>query len=263
MAFCERCGAYIPIGETACPACGFDPEAEARREREERERAEAEEKRRREEAEAEERRRKQQAEAEARRKQQQEEARKRAQQEEARRRAQQEEARRRAEENRKKAQYQSQYASQSAQQTWAPPWNETTNHGHTQQQSSQQSYQQAYQQSYQQAKPNYAQYQNSAADSVAHQKLSILSYIGPLWLIPLFTRKDDSFARYHVGQGINLTLFNLALNAIGGILSGGVGELLIAAGGLFRIFCMVKGILNVSQGKKEPLPLIGNWKIFR
>ncbi len=259
MAFCERCGAYIPIGETACPACGFDPEAEARREREERERAEAEEKRRREEAEAEERRRKQEAEAEARRKKQQDEARKRAAQEEARRRAQQEEARRRAEENRKKAQYQSQYASQSAQQTWAPPWNETTNHGHAQQQSSQQSYHQ----SYQQARPNYAQYQNSAADSVAHQKLSILSYIGPLWLIPLFTRKDDSFARYHVGQGINLSLFNLAVNALGGILTGGVGELIIGAAGLFRVFCMVKGILNVTQGKKEPLPLIGNWKIFR
>ena len=30
MAYCKKCGAYIPIGDTACPACGYDPEEEAR-----------------------------------------------------------------------------------------------------------------------------------------------------------------------------------------------------------------------------------------
>ena len=30
MSYCSKCGAYIPVGDTACPACGFDPEAEAR-----------------------------------------------------------------------------------------------------------------------------------------------------------------------------------------------------------------------------------------
>ena len=34
MAFCDKCGAYIPIGETACPACGFDPEEEIRKAKE-------------------------------------------------------------------------------------------------------------------------------------------------------------------------------------------------------------------------------------
>ena len=31
MSFCDKCGAYIPIGETECPACGYDPEAEAKK----------------------------------------------------------------------------------------------------------------------------------------------------------------------------------------------------------------------------------------
>ena len=34
MAYCKKCGAYIPIDETACPACGYDPEEEARQAKE-------------------------------------------------------------------------------------------------------------------------------------------------------------------------------------------------------------------------------------
>ena len=31
MSFCDKCGAYVPIGDTVCPACGYDPEAEAKK----------------------------------------------------------------------------------------------------------------------------------------------------------------------------------------------------------------------------------------
>ena len=27
MAYCVRCGAYIPEGQSVCLACGYDPEA--------------------------------------------------------------------------------------------------------------------------------------------------------------------------------------------------------------------------------------------
>ena len=40
MAYCKKCGAYIPIGDTACPACGYDPEEEARQAKEAQEKAE-------------------------------------------------------------------------------------------------------------------------------------------------------------------------------------------------------------------------------
>ena len=29
MAYCEKCGAYIPDGQTKCLACGYDPDAQA------------------------------------------------------------------------------------------------------------------------------------------------------------------------------------------------------------------------------------------
>ena len=46
LSFCDTCGAYIPIGETECPACGYDPEAEAKKAAEAAQRAAEEERRR-------------------------------------------------------------------------------------------------------------------------------------------------------------------------------------------------------------------------
>ena len=46
LSFCDKCGAYIPIGETECPACGYDPEAEAKKAAEAAQRAAEEECRR-------------------------------------------------------------------------------------------------------------------------------------------------------------------------------------------------------------------------
>ena len=224
MAFCKKCGAYIPIDETACPACGYDPEAEAREAEEAKKRAEEEERRR------------------------QEEDRLRRQEEERRRR--QEEARRREEERRKQGYYssgtqsqyasqhtgqstayQSQYASQHAGQTWVPPW---------QQQQQQNAYQ----------SQNYAHMQNQARESVDKQKLSILSYLGPLWFIPLIARNDDDFARFHTKQGLAQMIFSGLLSVVFG------GEIATLA----SLFFTIKGISNVLKGKKEPLPIIG--KIF-
>lgn len=104
MNTCEKCGAYIPIGETACPACGYDPAEKEKRAREEARRQAAEEARRR-AAEMEEERR--------------------------RTRAAQEEARQwkaRAEEAERRQQGGAQYAYQAApeterrEQTWSAPW---------------------------------------------------------------------------------------------------------------------------------------------
>ncbi len=98
MNTCEKCGAYIPIGETACPACGYDPAEQEKRAAEEARRKAAEEARRR------------AAEAEA-----------------EKRRAREEQQRKAREEQQKQSWQQggAQYAYQSTphtEQTWAPPW---------------------------------------------------------------------------------------------------------------------------------------------
>ena len=233
MAYCKKCGAYIPIDETACPACGYDPEEEARQARE------AEEAQKR--AEEAERKRKEKEAAWAERERQREE-----------------EERRRAEERRKQgysygaaqaqytsqhsgqsSAYQSQQTSQHTGQTWTPPW--------TQQQASSQ-----------QSQAHYNDLRDQAKESVANQKLSVLSYLGPLLFIPMFTRSNDDFARYHSNQGLVLFLTNAALSVV----AGGSG-LLAAAGSCFSIYCMFKGISNVLKGKKEPLPLIGGIKLLK
>lgn len=256
MSFCEKCGAYVPIGETVCPACGHDPEAEARAAREAEEKAAAEEKARQAAAAAAAFQQQQAAEAQAKRKAAEEQAR------EARERLRQEEERRRAEQQRRWEQdprqqqgftggaAQGQYASQRAEApktqytsqrtdsgAWSPPWQETQRS----------------------AGAGYDQRQR-AADSVAHEKLSILSYLGILFLIPLLTRKDDDFARYHANQGLSLFLASAALTTLGSITGLGI---LGAAATIFQIYGAVKGISNVLRGKKEPLPFIGNWKLIK
>ena len=243
MAFCKKCGAYIPIDETACPACGYDPEAEAK--------AAAEAKAK---AEEEARRKEQEAQAWA--------AREKAREEEERRRAEQ---RRRWEERRNQGftggaaqtQYtsahsgqssasQGQYASQRTDGTWAPPWSQGTGQGNSQS---------GYQQNYQ----YYAQQQAQARDSVDKQKLSVLSYLGPLVFIPMVLRSDDDFARFHSNQGLVLMIANGLVSTAAGWL--GMGGLAALASGV-SLYCVFKGISNVLKGKKEPLPLIGKFKIF-
>ena len=71
MNTCEKCGAYIPIGETACPACGYDLAEQEKRAAEEARRKAAEEARRRAaEAEAEKRRAREEQQRKAREEQQ-------------------------------------------------------------------------------------------------------------------------------------------------------------------------------------------------
>ena len=62
--------------------------------------------------------------------------------------------------------------------------------------------------------------------------------------------KDD-FAMFHAKQGLRLFIFSAVADLIGSLT--GIGWIL----SIFRIYCIIKGIGNVLQGKKEPLPFIG------
>ena len=88
--------------------------------------------------------------------------------------------------------------------------------------------------------------------------MSVLSYLGPLFLIPLFTRPNDDFARFHANQGLNLLILNGLLTLLGN-----ASGLIPTLGGLFSLYCTFKGIGNVLKGKKEPLPLIGKFHFLK
>ncbi|MCX6808097.1 MAG: hypothetical protein NTW50_00320 [Candidatus Berkelbacteria bacterium] len=82
--------------------------------------------------------------------------------------------------------------------------------------------------------------------------LSILAYLPVLFLIPLiFKMFKNDFVWYHVRQGIVLSgvwiifIFSFYLPLLPWLV------------GLYLVFCLVVGIVNVSTGKSRPLPLLG------
>lgn len=116
----------------------------------------------------------------------------------------------------------------------------------------------------------------------------VLSYIGILWLIGLFLspEKNDPKVRFHVGQGIILTIASVVLNIIKSILSmvinifakvtfnifgiGIAGRLLYIFTTLLSIVfavgilaLMIIGIVNAVNGEQKPLPIIGKLSFYK
>lgn len=99
------------------------------------------------------------------------------------------------------------------------------------------------------------------ADIEANKILSLFSYLGILFLIPLLAAKDSKYARFHANQGIVLFIFSIAVNLlryipyIGGIL-GGIGSLI-------TFVLAIIGIVNAVNGKAKELPVIGKIKLLK
>ena len=86
-----------------------------------------------------------------------------------------------------------------------------------------------------------------------------LSYLFILWLIPLLTLKDNAFAKFHVKQGIMLTLCWIAVSIAGTIIPI-LGWFLIApVGWAILLVLAIMGIVKALNGEYWKLPLgVGN-----
>lgn len=99
--------------------------------------------------------------------------------------------------------------------------------------------------------------------------MSLLAYIGFLFLVPLLACPNSKFARYHTNQGLVLFLLEFALGVVTGILGiipiAGliIGGLLSAVGGIFTLVLMIMGIINAAQGQAKELPLIGKITLLK
>lgn len=99
--------------------------------------------------------------------------------------------------------------------------------------------------------------------------MSVLAYIGILFLIPLLACHNSRFARYHTNQGLVLFLLELAIGVVTGIFGiipiAGliIGGLLSAVGGIFTLVLMIMGIINAAQGQAKELPLIGKITLLK
>ncbi|MDD3531790.1 MAG: hypothetical protein PHR64_00080 [Candidatus Shapirobacteria bacterium] len=87
--------------------------------------------------------------------------------------------------------------------------------------------------------------------------IALLSYIGILVLVPLLTAKEDEFVKFHAKQGLVLLVAAIAVGMVGVIPL--LGWLIAFVGGLTCLALAVMGIVNVLNGKKKPLPLIGQF----
>ena len=155
------------------------------------------------------------------------------------------------------------------------------------QQNYQQNYQQAPQQNYQQAhQQGYAQpYVTPDMDVQQSKRIAWLSYMGLLFLIPMFVRRQSDYTRFHVKQGVTLFAVELAYGVTYSILMAiinaifpghytysylyylpsyyvhssvyNVFSFLLGLGYIFFLVVAIIGIVNAATGKRKELPLIG------
>ena len=250
MSFCPKCGAYIPMEETACPACGYDPEAEKKKAAEEAARAEAERRKAEEERKT--------AEEAARRAEEQRRTRESA-----------ERVKQQAKEWAERARQEFHNTSGTQSGTWTPPWSsgsaaQTQSAPTGSYQASSQSGSGTQSGSYTQTTGSYTQRTDSYTSRQnirRSSRLSLLSYFGILFLIPLILHNDDPFARFHANQGLVLFLFEAAVNIAAGLIP--LGGLVRLAGGIVTVLCMIRGVRSVLAGRMDKLPVIGDFRLIR
>ena len=87
--------------------------------------------------------------------------------------------------------------------------------------------------------------------------MALVSYIGPLCLIPVLTKEKNEFVKFHSRQGLVLFIVELATWIIFSIIPflWFLGNL---AGILWLILSII-GIINVAQNQKKEIPLIGKF----
>lgn len=112
--------------------------------------------------------------------------------------------------------------------------------------------------------------------------LAILAYFPFLWLIGLLIDpyNKDSFVRFHLGQGMILTIYGIIAGVLVAIVKFVLGLLLFLLpfgpaianiigdilGGIFFLieaFMLIKGIINVVNEKEENMPLLGRFAFFK
>ncbi|MDR1753333.1 MAG: zinc-ribbon domain-containing protein [Eubacterium sp.] len=103
-------------------------------------------------------------------------------------------------------------------------------------------------------------------DDIENTKgVSILSYLGILFIIPLIMYPNSKFAKFHINQGIVFFIFSVIASALSGILAfiPVIGWISIAVIYLVLLIFMILGIVNSATGRAKELPLIGKFRIVK
>lgn len=100
-----------------------------------------------------------------------------------------------------------------------------------------------------------------AKDIEDNKILSLFSYLGILFLIPLLAAPNSKFARFHTNQGLVLFIANIIVSVIAvipllGWIVGGIASIV-------TFVLMILGIVNAVTGKAKDLPIIGKIRILK
>ena len=107
-----------------------------------------------------------------------------------------------------------------------------------------------------------------SADIENSKILSLFSYIGILFLIPLIAKPQSKYARFHINQGLVLFIFEAVEKLIVKILDSiMIIKLPITIADwicdfVFLVFAIL-GIVNAVSGAAKELPVIGKIKLFK
>ena len=116
----------------------------------------------------------------------------------------------------------------------------------------------------------------TANDIQTGKGMSVLSYLGLLWLIPFFvnTRRNNPYVRFHINQGLILLIISLIIQVIGAVVCavldffwlGFISSIVGVAVDFiqFIIFAFeILGIVNVLKNTAKELPFIGFIQILK
>ncbi len=227
MAYCVRCGAYIPDGQSVCLACGYDPEAArlAVQEKEKKSGAGSATASAARQYSARSRNDELRKHLEEQRKRSQEQSRQWAEQEKSRREEQaaREEARRRQQEEDRRWAREEYERRQSEQRTRSTFGSETFHRADA----------------------------GTAGTGEGNKALAALSYLSVLFALPYIFTPNDQYAKYHSKQGLKLFVFGILADMLAALI--GFGWVVT----LLRLYLIYKGMTNALNGNTEPLPWIG------
>jgi len=86
--------------------------------------------------------------------------------------------------------------------------------------------------------------------------IAYITIIGLLIAIILNNDKKNSFAAYHIRQGLGIGLTGLVIGII--VVIPILGWLVFLVGWLLILIMWISGLLNALNGKEKPVPILGN-----
>ena len=110
-------------------------------------------------------------------------------------------------------------------------------------------------------------------DAEQNKVVSILAYIGILWLVPLLAAPNSKFARFHANQGLILFICEVIIGTITGVVVGVLIAInwvlgtiissILGLVGLVFLVLAILGIVNVVNKQEKELPVIGGIRIIK